>query len=260
MIKPLLIKTAVSLGLGLIAISAAGALVTKDLKANDWGWTFEETVDTNGNTRIHKVAKAKDMVISTKTMSFDPGQTLIVDTSETVTFEQGPEPRLEATGTEDALKRLKIEGSRFYIEDTNHSGNRVSIKIKDGSIEAHSSQDLKIKIIAPNVTKFEHKGSGDLNISKLDQTKIGVELSGSGDINLSGKVREADLKLNGSGRLEAEYLINEAAIITLNGSGDIDIAPSKSADVTINGSGDVNLESQPSTLKTNIRGSGQINQ
>jgi carbon monoxide dehydrogenase subunit G len=260
MIRPLLITTGVSLALGLIAISAAGALVTKDLKANDWGWTFEETGDINGDTRIHKVAKAKDLVITTKTLAFDPGQTLIVDTYENVIFEQGPEPRLEATGTEEALKRLKIEGSRFYIEDTGDSGSRVSIKIKNGHIEAHSSQDLKIKIIAPNVTRFEHKGSGDLEIAKLDQTKIEVELSGSGDVSLSGKVRETDLILNGSGRMEAENLISEAAVITLNGSGDIDIAPSKSADVTINGSGDVNLESQPDTMKTKITGSGEVNQ
>lgn len=260
MIRPLLITTGVSLALGLIAISAAGALVTKDLKANDWGWTFEETVDKNGDTRIHKVAKAKDLVITTKTMTFDPGQTLIVDTSENVSFEQGPEPRLEATGSEDALKRLRIEGGRFYIEDAMDSGNRVSIKIKNGHIEAHSSQDLKIKIIAPHVTNFDHKGSGDLDISKLDQAKIDVELSGSGDISVNGKVREANLTLNGSGRLEAEDLITEAAIITLNGSGDIDIAPSKSADVTINGSGDVNIDSQPATVKTKITGSGQVNQ
>ena len=100
-------------------------------------------------------------------------------------------------------------------------------------------------------------GSGAIN-SKRRMDALNVSINGSGDMELAS-AGEAALKINGSGDIRVSE-VTESLTARINGSGDITAAGEVDrAEISINGSGDMDLKNMTvNTAKVSVSGAGDI--
>ena len=120
-------------------------------------------------------------------------------------------------------------------------------------------QGLKVNLTVPNINKIFIKGSGDVNISDINNETLLLNIDGSGDIAGYGSSTHLIIKINGSGDVILKDLKSETTDITINGSGDAQIWVSNTILAVINGSGDIDYFGEPSNITSDINGSGEIN-
>ena len=82
----------------------------------------------------------------------------------------------------------------------------------------------------------------------------------SGDVMAEGRAENLVLVATGSGDADLESLSVSDARVSLSGSGDARIAPTRAADLTSSGSGDIDLATRPATLRQSTTGSGSVRQ
>ena len=166
---------------------------------------------------------------------------------------------------------LAVPGHASYTPGTDNqvhvSGDAqllAHLRVRDGRLEMNcrgwrgDSDALTITLPGQEFKKFGIAGSGNLVLSKLDQTRVKLSIAGSGSIKADGKVEQAEIHIAGSGDADLAQVKTNVANVHIAGSGNTDIAPSDEADIHIAGSGDVNLHSNPKKLETHIAGSGRI--
>jgi hypothetical protein len=178
---------------------------------------------------------------ATREITWEGSDHLTLNFGGTVHYTQGPTPKVTVTGPQGAVEKVRLEGGTI-------------------SLESHrlSSHGIVVDVVAPAVTRFELNGSGELTIDGYAQDTLDVEINGSGDVTAKGAARLVDIDVHGSGDADVSKIVGDETRANLMGSGDVTIAPLKSAIVNINGSGDVTVRSNPPHKETSIHGSGDI--
>lgn len=111
--------------------------------------------------------------------------------------------------------------------------------------------------------QFEIKGSGDINFAVVPtdantDTYIYSNIDGSGEIELLGKAYSHEISIQGSGEIEAYYLMSDKTSIDIEGSGTCWVYTRESLHVSIDGSGNVYYGGNPSDIVKHISGSGSV--
>lgn len=180
-----------------------------------------------------------------------------------------------------ANRSLRIEGESNlipYVQTVVKDGT-LEIKIKDHS-DLRTHQPLRVFVSGPAVNKLtlagsgnllvpgflapsghldlNLAGSGDLHVDSLNCPSVSIRQAGSGQMYVRGDTRELNLKVLGSGNVQARYLRSEDASSILVGSGSAEIYASKSLRSRIIGSGDLSYWGNPSSVSNRKLGSGNI--
>jgi Putative auto-transporter adhesin, head GIN domain len=168
-------------------------------------------------------------------------------------LKQGSPQKVEIEGDREALEKIEteVEGGRLIIgnEDKwfNWSWNEddkvnVYITVKDiEGLNVSGSGDLiaQTKLIG-NDFDLKVSGSGSLQAEIEAQGDIEGDVSGSGDMILKGKCRNYDSDVSGSGKIDLSLAIADKANFGLSGSGKIIASGSaQSVKTSISGSGKV---------------------
>lgn len=178
---------------------------------------------------------------TTRTIPWPGGETLGVSVSANVRYVQGANGGLIVTGRKTTVDNVVIEnGVVRFARPMWNSGH------------------IDIVLTAPDVKRFKLSGSNRLRVDGYNQDSLELTVSGSGDADINGKTRRADLKISGSGEVDAARLVVADAGITISGSGDVKVGPTGSAEVRISGSGDVELTNRPARLQSKVSGSGSV--
>lgn len=177
-------------------------------------------------------------------------------------------------------------------------GEVLSISVHPHNIRLQPSQPIKIDIPVGDTKNITLSGSGTIEGVDLHSTHSHISLHGSGDISLSGKLSVSDIENSGSGKVrvngienrqviihslssgttnvtgytkrllitnsgsanvDARALLATEAIVTLHGSGTVQVYASKMLKATISGSGSVNYYGNPARITKSIHGSGSFN-
>jgi hypothetical protein len=158
-------------------------------------------------------------------------------------YTPGSDNKVHVNGDAQMLAHLRVRDGRLEMDCRNWRGD---------------SDALTITLPGQEFKRFSIAGSGNLVLSKLDQTAARFNIAGSGSIKADGKVERAEVHIAGSGDVDLGQVKANVATVHIAGSGNTDIAPSDEADIHIAGSGDVNLHSNPKKMETHIAGSGRI--
>lgn len=126
-------------------------------------------------------------------------------------------------------------------------------------LASSGNADITSNGVIKNSKEIELKtsGSGDINV-EVDAPAITVTGSGSGDITLSGRTKDFDCKMSGSGDVKCSNLKSENAVIHVSGSSDVHVFASVSLKVNVTGSGDVYYSGNPASPQIHITGSGTV--
>lgn len=190
-------------------------------------------------------------------LSFDK---IRVAGSSTVELRQGPANSIafedeESTGLE-----------RFYSVSN------------DGWLNVTGKAGDDIIVTAPVITRIDLAGTGkletdsvfkaneiDLRVSgvgkiemNLESEKIITLISGAGKVELEGTTNILNIDISGAGKVDAEQMKAKEATINISGSGKSLVNVSDVLTSNISGSGSVYYVARPTTINTNVSGSGKV--
>lgn len=155
---------------------------------------------------------------------------------------------------------LEIEGDSNLLPMVRTESNGSTLRIYiDGNI--NTKQTLRVRYSAPVLNKVVSSGSGAMNVENLKGGAFSIQSTGSRNVALSGKVDRLDVKLTGSGNVNASGLGSSGANLNLVGSGRVTLGPVNGDSVTayLHGSGDVMATGTVKSLNARVKGSGDAN-
>lgn len=265
LIRNTLIVAGASFVLAVGCFAGVAAIAGPEILKN--GWTLpldhDETVVIRENGKVIRTGRSfirgrpSEPNID-RTFAWSGKDQLIVDLPVDVVFVQGAEAKIVASGPRSYIDRLRVDGGRITMAD-NDGADHASVTINAFGVHVESdSERVKITVIAPDVTKFDVRGSGDLDIRKYDHPALAVQVSGSGDVEAAGRARTVAVDGSGSGYVDLAELKAREAVVDVSGSGGGAVFATDKAKIDISGSGDVELRTEPKTVSSEITGSGEI--
>ncbi|WP_396268832.1 head GIN domain-containing protein [Ideonella sp.] len=224
-------------------------------------------------------------------------QALTIEYSSGGTMVKGSGKVVEQNRAVSAFSKLRLEGS-FTVEAKSASSVQVSVRADDNLADLietvvegdtlvvrgkpktswRTSSPMVVSVSFTQLQGAELRGSGDLNIHKLQADRFsaavsgsgdmrleGAQLSsltanlaGSGDLNANGTAQQVDVNLAGSGDVDLSKLLARQAKVNLAGSGDVNVHAAESVEVNLIGSGDVRVWGKPAKVSRKVVGSGDI--
>lgn len=266
LIRNSLIVAGASFALAIGCFAGVAAIAGPEILKN--GWTFplnqDDTIVIRENGKVIRtsgshVGQGRRVSPSIdRTFAWTGKDELRLDLPVDVVFVQGAEAKIVASGPKTYIDRLRVDGGHITL-DGNDGVDHDSVTITAFGVRLESdSERMKITVIAPDVTKFDVRGSGDLDIRKYDHPAFAVNISGSGDVEASGRVGAVTIDNSGSGYADLGALKAKTAMVDISGSGGGALFATTLASIDISGSGDLELRTEPKTVNSDISGSGEI--
>jgi hypothetical protein len=159
-----------------------------------------------------------------------------------------------------AAHGLEIEGDSNLLPLVRTESNGSTLRIYiEGNVSPRNA--LTVRYGAPALNKVVSAGSGAMTVSNLNGGAFSIQSTGSRNVQLSGKVERLDVKLTGSGNVNAAALNSSAANLNLVGSGRVTLGPVNGDSVTayLHGSGDLAATGSVKSLNARVKGSGDAN-
>lgn len=267
LIRNTLIVAGASFALSVACFAGVAAIAGPEILKNGWTLPFDgdgETVVVRDNGQvIHEarrvtVAGERPSPRIDRTFPWTGKDQLIVDLPVDVVFVQGAEAKIVATGPKDYIDRLRVDGGHVRLEgDDDIDHDRLTIDSHGLRVESDSDR-VKITVVAPDVTKFDVRGSGDLDIRRYEHPSLAVNVSGSGHVDAQGRVHTILVDNSGSGFTDLTELKGKDAVFNVSGSGGGAVFATEKVKLDISGSGDVELRTEPKSISSEITGSGKI--
>lgn len=164
----------------------------------------------------------------------------------------------------------------------------ISTNVNNGIWDAtfydgcYNDYDLTVFISHPSITDFGISGSGSIHIidlyasienldmfisgsgsifcndSLLIDNNINTTISGSGNVFLGGgSAPNQNITISGSGNYLSFEFLSDSCLVSIPGSGNVEVNVDSTLEVSIGGSGSVYYKGYP-TITSNISGSGEI--
>jgi hypothetical protein len=184
---------------------------------------------------------------------------------------------------------IEINSGSSYsltVEDDENLLPYIVTDVNDGVLNIHykdnysiDNDHAKIVVTAPSLDKIITSGSGNIegngpiknssqiefNLSgsgdveaEVDAPSIKISGSGSGNIKLTGRTKDFDCKVSGSGDVNCGNLQSENANIQISGSGNAHVFASVHLTAHTSGSGDVYYSGNPQSPEIHTSGSGTV--
>ena len=267
LIRNTLIVAGASFALAIGCFAGVAAIAGPEIIKN--GWTFpingDDTIVIRDNGKVIRTGRHLSIQGQRAAPNFDRTfpwtgkDELRIDMPVDVVFVQGADAKIVASGPKTYLDRLRVDGGHISLADGDDGDGEGSITINAMGVHYESeSERVKITVIAPDVTKFDVRGSGDLDIRRYDHPTFTVQASGSGDVSAAGRVEMAAIDSSGSGYVNLSDLRTKDAVVDVSGSGGGAVFATGKAKIDISGSGDVELRTEPKSVSSEITGSGEV--
>lgn len=121
-----------------------------------------------------------------------------------------------------------------------------------------TESDLSVIIEVPDIEKIESEGANDINITGIDNQLLELSVDGSGDIAAAGKTALFKASLSGATDLEANQLIAQSVVISIEGAGDAEVHAAQKLQASVDGAGSITYSGNPKEVVRKIDGAGDI--
>jgi hypothetical protein len=101
-------------------------------------------------------------------------------------------------------------------------------------------------------------GSGDLSLMDSQVGALKASLAGSGDVHLEGSGESVEIRVAGSGDVQAKGWKAQQAQVSVSGSGDVEVWSAQALSASVAGSGDVRYWGKPPKVQSRVAGSGTV--
>jgi hypothetical protein len=115
----------------------------------------------------------------------------------------------------------------------------------------------RVDVSVPALDGLALEGSADASLEGLDQPSLELSIAGSGEIRAAGRVERVFVSIAGSGDVGLFELASQEAVVTISGSGEVEVRAERSLRATVSGSGDVVYRGAPA-VTANVSGTGSV--
>ncbi|MBT5074581.1 MAG: DUF2807 domain-containing protein [Kordiimonadaceae bacterium] len=186
---------------------------------------------------------------STKSSDLSGFSKVQLNTSSDIIITVGSGYSIEMVGDQERINNTILEVK----------GDTLRIKHKRGRFNYDHDQDMIVYVTMPDIESMKINGSGDGEITGVDNSELALNINGSGDLVVSGKTEKLDIGINGSGDIRMDEVDGKDVDISINGSGDVQLGGGtcQSLEIDIHGSGDVEAKDmQCVDVEVDVSGSG----
>jgi hypothetical protein len=178
------------------------------------------------------------------TLPFTAIDGLAISLPATVRYQPGGEAQAIVSGDQRLLEHVRLEDGRLDLDcDPGWPAPRIEVSVS-----------------GPPITEWKLLDDVDLSLANIDQPELRFVIRGSSNITAAGTAESVGVEISGSGAANLKELTSKSAKIEIRGSGDAQITAKATADISISGSGNVELFGNPILRRSEIRGSGRIQQ
>lgn len=117
---------------------------------------------------------------------------------------------------------------------------------------------VRVNVTVEEVRKVNISGSGSVFLNGLRGGDLDFDISGSGNAVLQGRADDFNVRVSGSGKVDASKLAAEEVKANVSGSGDIAVNAVEAIDATVSGSGSVQYYGRPARVEQHVSGSGSV--
>lgn len=179
--------------------------------------------------------------------------------------------------TQGEVQSLVIESEAAILPSiiTSVINNELLIDIDE---HQHSSKAVTVKITVRELCLLELTGSGSItSLTSLNCDLLTMRLSGSGEINanviskglkanlagsgkldIRGAADESDIRITGSGNVNAQNLQSLKSAVSISGEGSCKLNTIDELIVNISGIGNVYYVNEPAFIRSRITGTGDV--
>ena len=140
----------------------------------------------------------------------------------------------------------------------------VTTDVEDGTLVVGTSgsfttqSPMTVDVTVPTLETVVLSGSGVVTVEGVTAERLVVRAPGSGVLTISGAAEQLDVSLTGSGDVRLEELLARDVAATLSGSGRLQGHATDSLEASVPGTGVIVYRGNPSTLTTDVSGTGVI--
>lgn len=189
----------------------------------------------------------------------------------TVIVTSGSSPSALAEGDRTAIDRLRVEtnGDQLMIsidrtnwtgESSASGGNRATLRVGTPGLETLSvvgSGNVSVDRVKGSRLNLTLTGSGSAAIDDIDVDQLALAINGAGSAKLGGRAKQARIRSQGEGEIDAAALAVDDAETLLVGAGRIRLQANRSARNILKGQGEIIITGQAACTGTS-EGSGEV--
>jgi hypothetical protein len=204
--------------------------------------------------------------LEVRTLSFEAIDGLTVSGETTVILRQGSTQSVQVETYPNVFDAMdfRVAGG-LLITDLDGCWNRTDLVIyltiatPLTQVEVSGAGEVQgdSLIVAANQLDLSVSGSGRITLD-LEANDLNSRISGSGSIVLMGTAQDQTIRVSGSGDYEAFNLIAESCDADVSGSGQVEVYVNGRLDAKVSGSGDIRYAGNPTSVNTNVTGSGSV--
>ena len=154
------------------------------------------------------------------------------------------------------LCTLRGEANLLPYVTLTESAGTLSIDVREGFA---LDPPPTVALMAPYLARASVQGSSKLRASGVDSKELQLELIGSGQMRLLGRAQRVSANLTGSGGMRLAGLACETAVVTITGSGAIELSEPGHIEAVITGSGQLRHRGD-AVVDSQVIGSGAVRQ
>ncbi|MBI3711836.1 MAG: DUF2807 domain-containing protein [Burkholderiales bacterium] len=131
---------------------------------------------------------------------------------------------------------ITVKGDDKYMEKivTDIAGDELLISYKDKK-SIRLSDDLKVVVTMPNLSKFKMEGAGLTTVNKINGDRFELNYEGVGLLKVSGKVNHFKLRAQGIGFVDAKGLQAESVDAVVEGIGSVEVTATDKLKANVQG-------------------------
>lgn len=154
---------------------------------------------------------------------------------------------------------IRLTGDSNILEQTVSyvDGNTLIITSKNG-MSLNPSQRLEIEVPSTRLNFVRVSGSNRIELRDIDQERFGIRGSGSTRVEADGRADVLEIRMSGSSRIIAPYLISETAEVRTSGSSIAEIYVSERLESRSSGSSEIVLYGNPVRIVNESSGSSRL--
>jgi len=164
--------------------------------------------------------------------------------------------------TKDHVLHIKLKDeyrNKFRMQPTKSVLTVSSEELEEISIAGSANVNFCTEFTSKKLS-IGIAGSGKFIANQypvsIENCEIGI--AGSGNLQLKGSIQKAEIGIAGSGNVSALECAIAQLQVEIAGSGNVEAQVTDKLEVSIAGSGKVQYKGNPSTIETDIAGSGKI--
>jgi hypothetical protein len=189
---------------------------------------------------------------------------------------QGSEPSVEVEGDPDVVAKVhaRVAGDTLILEigetwlERLTSGvlliahrplhYHVTVPELDG-VGVRGTGMVDATGLVTSDLEVAASGAADVALADLEAHGLKAQISGRGSFRLAGRADAFELRISGSGEVDAAALACQSVDVRISGQGTTTVRVAKRLDVRISGLGTVRYHGDPTVTQT-ISGSGTVTQ